>query len=183
MTPPPNPLPWSRVARAVWPPMFSATWMLVPSDPLVHVTNRWNTTLTSMVSPSSYVLPFSGEFTKETPVTAGASLTLPSTLWPEPPVSAEWVRSASVAPSAAALMVPPLRRMASAATLTPSASSSSATTVYSKNRELVLDFGPAVDDSPTDRVSAPTVSWTWGVPVIVTSRSKSTLTSIGSPRW
>ena len=68
------------------------------------VTNRWNTTFTSIVSPSSYVAPLAGEPTKETLLTAGASLTLPSTLWPEPAASAEWVRSASVVPSAAALM-------------------------------------------------------------------------------
>ena len=122
--------------------------------------NRWNTTFTSIVSPSSYVSPFAGEPTKETLLTAGTSLRLPSTLWPESAVSAEWVRSASVVPSAAALMVPPLRRIAFAATLIPSVSLSSSTTVYSKNRELALDRGPAVDDKATARVLVPTVRFT-----------------------
>ena len=59
-----------------------------------------------------------------------------------------------------------------------------ATTWYSNNSELMRDrnwkAGPV---SPTARVVLPTVRLICGVPVTVTSRSKSTLTSMGSPNW
>ena len=129
------------------------------------------------------MFPFAGEPTNETPVTFGTSLRLPSTWCPDPAVSAAWVRSASVVPSAADLMLPPLRRIALAATLTPSVSRSSSTTVYSKNKKLALASPPVRDESATARVLVPTVRLIRGVPVIATSLSKSTLISIGSPRW
>ena len=57
--------------------------------------------------------PPAGEPTNETLFTTGTLFLLPSTLWSEPGVNAVWVRSPSVVPSAAALMLPPFRLIAS----------------------------------------------------------------------
>ena len=100
----------------------------------VVLDERWNTTFTSIVSPSSYVSPFAGEPTKETLLTAGTSLRLPSTLWPESAVSAGVGQIGVGGAVGGRLDGPPLRRIAFAATLIPSVSLSSSTTVYSKNR-------------------------------------------------
>ena len=141
---------------------------------------RSNTTFTAIVSPSWKVSPLAGEPTKETELTAGTSKLLPSTLWLAPAATAAWVSTAATVSSPAAVMVPPLRRMALAGMPMPSLSPDC--TVYVKNRESVLDRVPAYE-SEAVLVWLPIDTLTWGVPVTATRLSKSTRTSMVSPRW
>ena len=67
--------------------------------------------------------------------------------------------------------------------LMPSVSLSADCTVYPKNRENALDRVPATEESAAALVWLPIDTLTWGVPVTATGSSKSTRTSIGSPRW
>ena len=80
-------------------------------------------------------------------------------------------------------MLPPLRRMALAGMLMPSVSRSVDCTVYLKNRDDALARVPAKEDSDAVLVWLPIDTLTWGVPVVATCRSKSTRTSMASPRW
>ena len=127
--------------------------------------------------------PSAGVPTKETELTDGVSKRLPSTLWLVPAVTAEWVSTASTVSSPAALMLPPLRPMALAGMPIPSVSLSSDCTVYSKNRDNALARVPANEESEAVLVWLPIDTLTWGVPVTATRRSKSTRTSMVSPRW
>ena len=105
---------------------------------------------------------------------------MPATLRLASSATAAWVSEASVVPSAAALMLPPLRPMALAAMLMPFPSRSAACTSYLKCMSVMPPV-PRLKDKSASLVALPIVSATWGPPEDLMKRSNTTFTSMVSP--